>query len=205
MAAFVAALCLLLAPGAPVHGAEEGAPAVGPGELGAVVPTKEESGSRAGRIAVQAVVGSLGVVLGGALGIALGLGLADGNRSDEDAYAISGGALGAAASAAVTTYTVGKLMDGNGSLLTTSLARLLGGVGAAGMSLWIFETTDEGGLWAASLVGGAALILTSSIVGYEMTSDASARQAGAGGGRGPKIAPGWIRGGPALMLGWRFW
>jgi hypothetical protein len=131
--------------------------------------------SRTGRVVVESLVG-LGAEAGlGIGGAALTIGACGVSSSCSDTAVLSmavGGTVGAIGGVLVT----GSAMKGNGSFSYTVLGGLAGGT----MSFYLLNAINRakpGSSVAPELVASIALPVLGSVLGYELSSDTSARPA----------------------------
>jgi hypothetical protein len=128
-------------------------------------PSPDES-VRAGRVFLELAVGAAGLMGGGLLGIYLAC---PGGSLDCLDDMLAGAAIGAGLATPLTICGIGRGLDGNGSCTWTLVGTTTGFLawGAVGHATdWVPES------WAAiflPIIGG--------VLGFELSSDASAREA----------------------------
>ena len=146
------------------------------GAPGAPLEDRPTMGSRAGRISAELALGAAGMLGGGLAGFAIGSATCNASASDSDWFPclgpmVVGGGIGAMAGTPLAIWLGGTALDGNGGLGWT----LLGS--SAGFLAWgAIAAAAEGdmGAWL-----GLALPLAGGVLGFELTSDPSARAADA--------------------------
>lgn len=161
-----------------VYASTPGAPAA-PSALaapGAPLEDRATSGSRVGRISAELALGAAGMFGGGLAGFAIGAAACDSSATDAEWFPCLGpmaigGAIGAVAGTPLAIWLGGTALDGNGGFGWT----LLGS--SAGFLAWAAVAAAAEGDMGAWL--GLALPLVGGVLGFELTSDSSARAANA--------------------------
>ncbi len=133
---------------------------------------RDEGETRAQRVVLATPVG-IGATFVGVFGAAVTDVIFDCNDLDE-VECVAPFALVLGIGVPATLWAVGDALDGNGNPWATVLG---GSVGAAGTLLLWFEVMDEDADGFLEALGLASLPTIGAIIGYELTSDDSARAA----------------------------
>lgn len=114
---------------------------------------------------------ALGVSGGFVLGLGgLGLGIATDAGFATIGYMVIGGLIGYAVGIPIGVMIAGNAMQGNGKVVAVILGEILGTVAAIAVTI---PVANSGGSGAAPLLMFATLPVLGSVLGYELTSDAS--------------------------------
>jgi len=141
---------------------------------GASLEDRPSSGSRALRISAELALGAAGMFGGGLAGLAIGAAACDTNASDTEWFPclgpmVVGGGIGAMTGTPLAIWLGGTALDGNGGVGWTLLGSTAGFLAWAAVAA---AAEGEAGAWV-----GLALPLIGSVLGFELTSDASASAA----------------------------
>ncbi len=136
-------------------------------ETVAPAPVPPVQRDRGGRIAVEALLGIPGGLVGGGLGYLLGSAIGVHGSGERRAATLFLASVGGAMGAAGTVYGIGRAMDGNGSFVWTAVGGFGGALLLATVNL---ASGRRAGAW---YVPFGIVAIAMPILGFELSSDRS--------------------------------